>query len=230
MAKYKESKIFVLCEIALLVSIVLLARFGGMYAYRYGASAIALGILLILLPFTGYHLRDFGLRLDNFKISIRPFLILTLVIILAESVVFGTVIAGKSFKVFVYSSIMEFHLGGYHFELDLSAKHLFIKRFLLYGILFCFFQEFLFRGYLLCRLRILCQNEKLVILVLSTLFAFSHIPLHSVNLIIGAFCVSVVWTWLYIRYQNLIAIFISHFICGFSGYMLWLIIKHTPYL
>lgn len=74
-----------------------------------------------------------------------------------------------------------------------------------------FFQEFAFRSFLIPRLKLIFSHNLTIILVNTLLFTIIHVIYPS--LIIGlplAFVGGVFFTWLYLKYPNLILISLAH--------------------
>jgi membrane protease YdiL (CAAX protease family) len=73
-------------------------------------------------------------------------------------------------------------------------------------------EEFIFRGYLLTRLSQLLKNNTLAIVVSSLLFSALHYKYGSLRELIFAFLIGVIFSVYYIKYRDIKAIMLTHFL------------------
>jgi membrane protease YdiL (CAAX protease family) len=76
-------------------------------------------------------------------------------------------------------------------------------------------EEFIFRGYVLTRLLQIWKNPVIAIIVSSLLFSAMHYKYHSVHELIFAFLIGVIFSVYYLKYQNIKAIMLVHFLIDF---------------
>jgi membrane protease YdiL (CAAX protease family) len=84
-----------------------------------------------------------------------------------------------------------------------------------------FFQEFAFRSFLIPRLKLIFSHNFTIILVNTLLFTMIHIIYPS--LIVGlplAFVGGIFFTWLYLKYPNLLLISLAHAVTNVVAVML----------
>lgn len=185
---YRYSEIFFIFVLP-----VLLILFGVVPIEKRGFLLLVVGLVLMAIIFKEkWSLKDLGLRTDNLKQSLLPYLIFTIcgtlgIVLLAK-------ILGRSAVVSWWEQP--------HFQ----------YRFLIMSIL----QEFAFRGFLIPRLKLLFTSSFNVIAVNALLFAFIHLvfpqPLLLLSLgILGG----ISFAAMYYKYPNLVLITISHTIFNF---------------
>jgi len=73
-------------------------------------------------------------------------------------------------------------------------------------------EEFIFRGYVLTRLIQIWKNPVIAIIVSSLLFSALHYRYHSLHELIFAFFIGVIFSVYYLKYQNIKAIMLVHFL------------------
>lgn len=73
-------------------------------------------------------------------------------------------------------------------------------------------EELIFRGYLLPRLELLVKNQKLAILISSSVFGFMHFGYGTLVNIIGPIVIGVVLALQYEKYRNIKIVIICHFL------------------
>lgn len=76
-------------------------------------------------------------------------------------------------------------------------------------------EELIFRGYILTRLMRLFKNPVIPILISSALFSALHYKYHSLGELIFAFLIGVIFSIYYIKYRNIKALIITHFLIDF---------------
>jgi membrane protease YdiL (CAAX protease family) len=103
---------------------------------------------------------------------------------------------------------------------DINTKIFFIKTFIFF-LPISFFQEFIFRSFLMPRLKEIFRSNFTVIFLNAVLFALMHIIYP--NLGIGlplAFVSGIFFAWLYLKYPNLLLISLSHAILNATAVLL----------
>lgn len=73
-------------------------------------------------------------------------------------------------------------------------------------------EELVFRGYLLTRLSGLFKEPHIPVIISSALFAIMHYGYHSLAQLLGTFFFGVFFSIFYIKYRNIHALIIAHFI------------------
>jgi hypothetical protein len=73
-------------------------------------------------------------------------------------------------------------------------------------------EELIFRGYILTRLIQIWKNPVMAILALSLLFSAMHYKYHSVHELIFTFLIGVIFSIYYLKYLNIKAIMLAHFL------------------
>ncbi|HEY9003395.1 MAG TPA: type II CAAX endopeptidase family protein [Mucilaginibacter sp.] len=76
-------------------------------------------------------------------------------------------------------------------------------------------EELIFRGYLLTRLSQLFKNNVVAIIVSSLLFAALHYKYGSLRELIFTFLIGIIFSIYYIKYRNIKAIIITHFLIDY---------------
>lgn len=166
------------------------------FKYRiYVLSFISI-ITFIIILLEKWDLKKIGVRLDNIKNSIFPYMIFT--------------IMGVILLIFISKLLKNKPDKNFY-----KQKH-FIFGFLILSIL----QEFLFRGFLIVKLSEIMNPSILIILVNALLFTFMHIIyFNKKSIIILLFLSGIVFAYLYLNYPNLIIISISHSILNYVAVM-----------
>ena len=136
---------------ALFVLPVLLIVFGVIPVQFRFFALLAITVLVIAVIINEkWKLKDLGVRLDNIKAGVAPYLLLTVVTIAA------IIVLARQLGYTTQSIV-----GNIHFQ---------------YGfIVLSFFQEFLFRSFLIPKLKLLTASPVLVIISNGLLFGFIHI-------------------------------------------------------
>lgn len=140
---------------------------------------------------------DMGLRHDNFKKAIPFYTLFTVIGIIA---------------LFIIQHKMGLQ--------NLNTKEFFIRTWAFF-IPVSVFQEFAFRSFLIPRLKHLYNNNFTVIIVNAILFTLIHIiyPNLGIGLLV-AFVPGVFFSWLYLKYPNLLLVSISHAVLNIIAVML----------
>lgn len=166
------------------------------FKYRIHVLSLICIIVLGIIIFEGWNLFDLGIRLDNIKESLVPYLVFTIVGTLCL-IVIAKVLKNKPEKDFF------------------KQKH-FIFGFIILSML----QEFLFRSFLIVRLSSLTDSTILIILINAILFTIMHlIYFNKKSILLLLFCSGLVFAYLYLNYPNLILISISHSILNYFAVM-----------
>ncbi|MDB5141553.1 MAG: family intrarane metalloprotease, partial [Mucilaginibacter sp.] len=76
-------------------------------------------------------------------------------------------------------------------------------------------EEFIFRGYVLTRLTQLFKNPAIAVIVSSLLFSALHYKYGSLHELIFAFLIGVIFSVYYLKYRNIKALMLTHFLIDF---------------
>jgi hypothetical protein len=76
-------------------------------------------------------------------------------------------------------------------------------------------EEFIFRGYVLTRLTQLFKNPAIAVIVSSLLFSALHYKYGSLHELIFAFFIGVIFSVYYLKYRNIKALMLTHFLIDF---------------
>ena len=102
--------------------------------------------------------------------------------------------------------------------LDWDAEYLYVL--LVIPISFC--QEFIYRGYLMNKLKIFFKSAGIIILINTLLFTILHIIFKDLLVIIPLAIISgAAFSWFYYKYPNLLLISISHSVLNFTAVLLY---------
>ncbi|TSC86616.1 MAG: Uncharacterized protein G01um10147_828 [Microgenomates group bacterium Gr01-1014_7] len=155
--------------------------------YRFLVLTTIFFVVVFITFIEKWNLKQLGIRVDNLKEAVIPYLALTFVG--GVGIIFLAAILGRH--------PMDNWWTKAHFQ------YLFIP--------ISFTQEFVFRGFLIPRLKSVSASIPLVILVNSLLYAFPHIiyPLPALSLAM-TFIAGIGWATIYYFYPNLLLVFISH--------------------
>ena len=161
---------------------------------------LAVSSLLIygIIRHENWTYEDMGIRHDNFRQAL-PFYI------------FFTVI-GLAALFFI-----EHRLN----LVNIHTKMFYVKTFIFF-LPSCFFQEFVFRSFLIPKLKLIFDNNKYyVIFVNALIFSLMHIIYFNLGVVIPlVFLAGVLLAWLYIKYPNLILIAVAHSILNLTAVLL----------
>jgi membrane protease YdiL (CAAX protease family) len=75
-------------------------------------------------------------------------------------------------------------------------------------------QEVVFRGMLIPRLEMVIKNRWLVIGISAALFGLAHALFGNVWLVMVTSLIGLFWSWLFVKYRNLLTIITSHAAVG----------------
>ncbi len=140
---------------------------------------------------------EMGIRHDNFKKSLLPYFIFTVV---------------SFFVLFMIAHKMQIR------EID---NKMFLLKTWIFFIPISFFQEFAYRSFLIPRLEKVFNSKYVVIIVNALLFTFLHIIYPSLGIVLPLVFVSgILFAWLYIKYPNLVLISIAHSILNVTALLL----------
>ncbi|MHB8903548.1 MAG: CPBP family intramembrane glutamic endopeptidase [Patescibacteria group bacterium] len=102
--------------------------------------------------------------------------------------------------------------------LDWDSQYLYVL--LVIPLSFC--QEFIYRGYLMSKLKSFFNSALVIILINTFLFTILHIIFKDFLVVIPlAFISGLAFAWLYYKYPNLLLISISHSILNFTAVLLY---------
>ena len=177
-----------LSELATVVSSILLALW--VIVPLYPANRVmmippafaALAIILYSMRVRGEGLRDVGLSSHAFLPALR----LLIIPIVVALVVFG--------GISMITNTFRLESWEWHKLISVPA----------WGV----FQQFVLQGFIYRRIRSLVESTNLAIGLTALLFSFVHLP--NLPLMILTLAGGLVWTWVYSRAPNIIALGISH--------------------
>ncbi len=194
-----NSKIFVLIEITIIVAASLIISYNAhLYNYRHLILIISLFYALIMCKLSGYSRKELGVRFDNLKKSGMVFGVITALILALELML-------------IFLTNDKLLLRNVDSKNDFFG---FMPWYISYMLISSPATEFLFRGYLLNRIKLINNNPIFINLLISILFFLAHLPTGNLYIILGSFIVSIFWTWYYIKSPNLFAVTLSHSIIG----------------
>jgi membrane protease YdiL (CAAX protease family) len=160
--------------------------------YRWWVFSVVTLITLLIVISQQWTLYRLGLRLDNLKISLIPYLTSTLLGLLA---------------VFLLSKILHKN------PLPRWWKY---PHFLFGFVIFSVMQEFVYRGYLMPKLESLLSSVLLVIIFNAVLFMLVHIMFKEIVLAMSlSLAAGLMFAGVYYFYPNLILVSVSHMILNF---------------
>jgi membrane protease YdiL (CAAX protease family) len=81
-------------------------------------------------------------------------------------------------------------------------------------------EEFIFRGYILTRLLQIFKHPYIPVILSSILFSALHYKFHSLREFIFTFLIGVIFSLYYIKYRNIKALMLTHFLIDFISLML----------
>jgi len=171
-------------------------------AYRYRPfifipTLIGISILILLDNFTFYRL---GFRIDNFKSSLLPYLL------------------------FTFLGCISLVLIAKHFNKKFVEKRWKNTHFLSMCVVLSFFQELVYRGYLMPKLQNMFTSVFTIVLINSLIFSYIHIiyPDKIRNLLLS-FVGGTGFAFLYYYYPNIYLITVSHSMLNFTAVLFGLI-------
>lgn len=187
------NKYFVFLEIILIfIMPVLFLRLGVISRNLYLLVLVICTLLVTGLIFIEkISLKNLNIRIDNFKKTIFPHFILTFVG--GVALIILAVILHKE-------------------KISLNLWSLFFC----WSIPISFIQEFLYRGFLIYKLKKIFNSNALIILTNASLFAFMHIIYEPLVLILLlTFVPGLFLSWLSLKYPNLWLLTLSHAVLNF---------------
>ena len=189
-----KSKIIILLEIFLLFIVLPLLLFFGIVPFQWWPRVLEFGLILAVLIsiFHKTSLKELGLRTDNLKESL---------------VCFGGVTFFGILALLLLRRLVNYQT---------SNAVLWWQNPFVYYMVFLNdpIQEFIYRGFLMERIKKLFCSPVLVIATNIIIFAFVHIIFRDPYLLIFVFISGLVWAWAYYKYPNVFAVALSHAILG----------------
>jgi membrane protease YdiL (CAAX protease family) len=213
--------VHVCIELTLIFSMIFLMKNNILYSNRVLVACIGILYILAVSYFSGYSLKNIGMRMDNIISTFQSYAMLSIAIITFEVIIFFTIIHLTDATVYIDDGTLHMIAGGKSNTLELTAKYFLFEKLLKYGLIFCFFQELLFRGYLTLRLKRIFNSDIVVMLAISFIFALAHIIMNNWIVVFSVFLPGMLWTWFYLKKPNLLNVTLSHFICGIFGVLLF---------
>ncbi|MCE9585300.1 CPBP family intramembrane metalloprotease [Candidatus Nomurabacteria bacterium] len=196
---YKISKRLIFLQIFLIFIFPVFLLYFKILPLDWRILVLALSALFIygIIHHEKWSHREMGVRHDNIKKSLPYYLFFTTL--------------GVAFLFLIdYKVRMP----------DIDTVRFFVKTWLLF-LPISFFQEFAFRSFLIPRLKLLFNNQYLIVLVNAILFTFIHIIYPNLGIGIPlAFISGLFFAWIYLRYPNLLLVFISHAILNLTAVLL----------
>lgn len=155
--------------------------------WRFHVWSLGLAMIVVIVTAQRWSLSSLGIRVDNLRECWRPYLLFTLagiltIIVIAEAL-------GRSPRLLPWTDP--------YFRVVLFPL--------------CALQEFVFRGYLLPRLKAVCSSSTLVVLWSAFLFSVVHIIYPDPQIILPMlFAGGIGFAAIYNRYPNLLLVTLSH--------------------
>ncbi len=181
-------------EIIVLFIVPVLLLYFKKINFKYRIHILSLICILVLgiMFFEKWSLFDLGIRVDNIKDSLLPYIYF---------IVIG------SFSLILISKVLK----------NVPEKHFYKQKHFLFGfVLLSVLQEFLFRSFLIAKLETIFNSMILIILVNTILFTFMHIIyFNKKSVLILLFLSGMIFAYLYLNYPNLILISIVHSILNY---------------
>lgn len=167
--------------------------------WRFGVGIAGFGVVLACIRADGLSAAALGLRVDNLRSSLLPYLVFTVAGVLAIA---------------LFAKL----LGRTPRPVSLNFEHF---RFYLSILLpICSLQELVYRGYLVAKLNVLCPNRLSSNLLNAALFSAAHIFYPQPELVLPlTFVGGIAFTSMYSRFPNLLAISISHAVLNMTAVM-----------
>jgi len=166
------------------------------FKYRIHVLSLICLITIGIIVLGKWSWFDLGIRIDNIKESLIPYIVFTIVGVLCLIMV-AKLLKNKPEKAFY------------------KQTH-FIFGFVLVSIL----QEFLFRSFLIPKLSLITSSTIIIILINALLFTFMHIIyFNKKSILILLFVSGLIFAYLYLRFPNFILISISHSILNYFAVM-----------
>ncbi len=161
--------------------------------YRFYVILIGMFAVLGIVLFEKWSLKKLGIRMDNLKENLFFYLLISIGLIV------GTIAVAQM-------------AGG---RVASSLSH---PRFLYGFFVLSFFQEFIFRSFLIPRLKELFRSPSLVIMVDGLLFGLIHIIFpNALMVFVLSSLLGTIYAWIYYYRPNLILITLSHAAVNFMA-------------
>ncbi len=193
------SKKIIIAQIILIFVLPVALLYFNILSGDWRIILLATGSLIIygIIWHENWTHKDMGVRSDNIAKSLPYYIVFT---------IFGFIL--------LFLLERKFNMP------DNDTKNFFIRTWSLF-LPICFAQEFVFRSFLIPRLKAIFDSKFAIILVNSTLFTLIHVIYP--NLGIGlpvAFVSGLFFAWLYIKYPNLLLISLVHSVLNITALML----------
>ena len=195
----KPSKRLILVQIFLIFILPVAVLYFKILPPNWNYVLLAVGALFIygIIRHEHWTHEDMGIRYDNFKNALPFYLVFTVLSILALFLIDHKVKTA---------------------DVD-SLK--FIIRTLILFLPISFFQEFVFRSFLIPRLKEVFKNTYVIIFSNAVLFTLIHIIYPNLGISIPiAFVSGIFFAWLYWKYPNLLLISLSHAVLNVAALLL----------
>lgn len=83
-------------------------------------------------------------------------------------------------------------------------------------------EEFIFRGYILSRLSYFFKNKHIAVILSALMFAFIHLAYKTVNELLFAFLIGLIYGYFYQRYRNITVLVIVHFLVDTVAFLVYI--------
>jgi membrane protease YdiL (CAAX protease family) len=184
---------------ALIAVWAVLALTGGSRVMMAVPITLAVGFIICSHRLHHESARDLGWRTDNFLQAMR---LLALPMLIAAGVMVS----------------IGWYLGSLRFALPVNGWAILWLPVL--GVAWGLLQQALLQGFIHRRAQMVWGQKPLSILVVAVIFALIHLP--NPWLALATFVGGIIWSWVYQRAPNLLALGISH------GLMTWVVITTVP--
>lgn len=166
------------------------------FKYRIHILSLIFIITTVIIVIEKWSLVDLGIRLDNIRESIPPYLFFTVI--------------SSLFLIIISKALKKY-----------PEKNFYMKKHFIFGFIFVsVLQEFLFRGFLIPKLATIINPMFFIILVNAILFTFMHIIYFSKkSIMILLFISGIIFAYLHLNYPNFLLLSISHSILNYIAVM-----------
>jgi membrane protease YdiL (CAAX protease family) len=159
--------------------------------YIFEALLMVSVFAVCIIVLEGWSWRDLGIRIDNCANAFVPYLVLTILVVI------GTLVLANAL-----GQKTQIILGNPHFQYDF--------------LLLSFLQEFLFRSFLILKLKSLFRSPFFVIIVNGLLFGFLHVIFpDAILLFFLTFFLGGMFSFVYFYRPNLILATVAHSVINF---------------
>ena len=189
---------FVLSLLALYIVPVLLV-YTKIIPFKYHILTLLLvtALIIILTIVQKISFKNLGIYSDKLFRYYRPYILFTIIAI-------------------VFVSVMAEIIGLE--PLDWDSQQLYI----LWAIPISFAQEFIYRGYLMYKLKTFFRSAWVIILINALLFTFLHLVFKGLLVVLPlAFISGLAFAWMYKKYPNLLLISLSHTFLNFTAVFIY---------